>query len=642
MKYVFTLSCLLLSACFCALIEAANANEKKLWNGFEREDFKISGRDSILVSPQNPRKDKAWIWRPAWFDAFPNADIELLKRGFYLAYFDVTHLYASPRSMDLMDEFYYAMQKRGLSKKVALEGISRGGAAALMWANRDPSKVSCVYVDAPVCDFDSWPGQSRKKLYADFLKEWGIKDTRNFSGNPIDNYERLAQSGVPVLIVAGDADVDVPYSKNGEIYKKRFFDSGGNIRSIVKAGCAHHPHGFENPEEIAGFIEDSQNAASSNKTEIYGAITRFKVRGGVRKSLKKFAEQRRGTVAFIGGSITEMRGWKENVQSELKRRFPETEFTFLESGISSLGSSAHAFRILKDIPQIASVDMVFLEAAVNDDTNGFYGKYAKRGYEGVIRHILLLNPDAEIVCLHFASDELLKKCANGAIPDVIKSHEEIASHYKLPSVNLSSEVADKIASGIFGWEKFGGTHPSPFGHKLYSEGVKKVFDASEQLPCPENNPPLPLPADKFSYFNGDLIGPDSASVKCKSGWAMERSWTPKKKGHVRTRYKNIPLLETGSGGSELSVSFKGSAIGVYCLAGPDAGIIEYSIDGSRFKKIDIFTRWSRDLYLPRIIVFDDELSDGQHVLKLKTSYEKNPGSLGNSCQIIGFCVNGKQ
>lgn len=123
---------------------------------------------------------------------------------------------------------------------------------------------------------------------------------------------------------------------------------------------------------------------------------------------------------------------------------------------------------------------------------------------------------------------------------------------------------------------------------------------------------------------------------------MERSWTPKKKGHVRTRYKNIPLLETGSGGSELSVSFKGSAIGVYCLAGPDAGIIEYSIDGSRFKKIDTFTRWSRDLYLPRIIVFDDELSDGQHVLKLKTSYEKNPGSLGNSCQIIGFCVNGKQ
>lgn len=148
MKYVFTLSCLLLSACFCALIEAANANEKKLWNGFEREDFKISGRDSILVSPQNPRKDKAWIWRPAWFDAFPNADIELLKRGFYLAYFDVTHLYASPRSMDLMDEFYYAMQKRGLSKKVALEGISRGGAAALMWANRDPSK-SLAYMSTP-------------------------------------------------------------------------------------------------------------------------------------------------------------------------------------------------------------------------------------------------------------------------------------------------------------------------------------------------------------------------------------------------------------------------------------------------------------------------------------------------------------
>ena len=219
---------------------------------------------------------------------------------------------------------------------------------------------------------------------------------------------------------------DVPYSKNGEIYKKRFFDSGGNIRSIVKAGCAHHPHGFENPEEIAGFIEDSQNAASSNKTEIYGAITRFKVRGGVRKSLKKFAEQRRGDRRVIGGSITENAAGGRKTCKAIKTPLPVNQnFTFLESGISSLGSSAHAFRILKDIPQIASADMVFLEAAVNDDTNGFYGKYAKRGYEGVIRHILLLNPDARLYACTSPRTNFSKNARMAPFPTSLKAMKKL-------------------------------------------------------------------------------------------------------------------------------------------------------------------------------------------------------------------------
>ena len=43
--------------------------QKSLWEGADRYDFKYKGRDAILVAPQNPRSDRAWIMRPAFFGA---------------------------------------------------------------------------------------------------------------------------------------------------------------------------------------------------------------------------------------------------------------------------------------------------------------------------------------------------------------------------------------------------------------------------------------------------------------------------------------------------------------------------------------------------------------------------------------------
>lgn len=40
--------------------------QKSLWEGADRYDFKYKGRDAILVAPQNPRSDRAWIMRPAF------------------------------------------------------------------------------------------------------------------------------------------------------------------------------------------------------------------------------------------------------------------------------------------------------------------------------------------------------------------------------------------------------------------------------------------------------------------------------------------------------------------------------------------------------------------------------------------------
>ena len=240
----------------CKIEEALPAAKKSQWHGGIKYDFTFDGKKALFVAPQSPRMDRAWIFRPAFFGAFPNADIELLKNGFFLAYLDLTHRYASPAAMDDADKFYkFAVEKCGLSQKLVVEGLSRGGAFVLCWANRDPSKFAAVYADAPVCDFNSWPSPKREKLFRQFLAEWNIKSADKFRGNPVDNFANLAQSGVPLLLIAGDSDKTVPFGENGKIYAQRFQNAGGNLTMTIKKGCDHHPHGLADPAPTVAFIK---------------------------------------------------------------------------------------------------------------------------------------------------------------------------------------------------------------------------------------------------------------------------------------------------------------------------------------------------------------------------------------------------
>ncbi|MFN5422170.1 MAG: SGNH/GDSL hydrolase family protein, partial [bacterium] len=85
--------------------------------------------------------------------------------------------------------------------------------------------------------------------------------------------------------------------------------------------------------------------------------------------------------------------------------------------------------------------------------------------------------------------------------------------------------------------------------------------------------------------------------------------------------------------------FTGSAIGICIAAGPDAGMIEYSIDGKPFKTLDLYTQWSGGLHLPWYYILDDQLINKDHKLVFKISSKRNTLSKGNACRIFHFLIN---
>lgn len=245
------------------LFTAASLARGEEWEGWEKINFQVDGRAAFLIAPKQPAASRPWIWRTEFFGHEPQADQELLKRGFHVAYINVQNLYGGPEAMKAMDAMFARVTSEyQLSKRCVLEGFSRGGLFSLNWAARNPEKVACIYNDAPVCDFKSWPGgkgRSRGSA-ADWercKKAYGLASDEEALGyklNPIDNLEPLAKAKIPLLHVCGAADDVVPIEENSLIVQKRYEALGGPFVLISKPDCNHHPHSLKDPTPIVEFV----------------------------------------------------------------------------------------------------------------------------------------------------------------------------------------------------------------------------------------------------------------------------------------------------------------------------------------------------------------------------------------------------
>ncbi|MBZ5858783.1 alpha/beta fold hydrolase [Flavihumibacter profundi] len=239
-----------------------------IWMGFDRIDFEVAGRNCLLVAPKKAAKNNPWIWRTEFFGHEPQGDSMLLANGYHVVYMDVQNMYGAPVAMDLMDKFYtYLTTEKKLHKKVVLEGFSRGGLFAFNWAARNPNQVACIYADAPVLDFKSWPGgkytgKGSPDDWKQLLQVFGFteKEAMAYKLNPVDNLKPLAKARIPIISVCGDADTIVPMAENTSLAEQRYKKMGGKMKVIAKPGVDHHPHSLQDPTAIVQFILENSLA----------------------------------------------------------------------------------------------------------------------------------------------------------------------------------------------------------------------------------------------------------------------------------------------------------------------------------------------------------------------------------------------
>ncbi|HWE02357.1 MAG TPA: SGNH/GDSL hydrolase family protein [Tepidisphaeraceae bacterium] len=364
-------------------------------------------------------------------------------------------------------------------------------------------------------------------------------------------------------------------------------------------------------------------------------------RGSLDNCRIRFEKEKRGTVAFIGGSITEMNGYRPMVCDLLKRRFPTTDFKFIDAGVSSTCSTTGAFRLESDVLSKGPIDLFFIEFAVNDDQDaGHTRAECIRGMEGIIRHARRGNPNMDIVVTYFVNEGMLATFKSGKTPLTVEAHEVVAKHYDISTINLAREISQELESKKLTWKQYGGVHPAPFGNAICSHMIDKLLSQAwlSPLGAEAKITPLAMPAeplDPLNYERGRFIDP--ADAKITDGWTIGVPDWKKLPGGKRERFTSIPMLTATELGAELTLKFDGTAIGAYVVAGPDAGIVEGSIDGMAFEPVDLFHRFSRGLHYPRTVMFAADLKKGEHTLTLRMSKETR--SAGHAARIMDFVAN---
>ena len=466
----------------------------------------------------------------------------------------------------------------------------------------------------------------------------------------------------PTMIVHGESDTTVPFSTVQEFTAR--MQAAGNRCELH--GYPGAPHGFFNFRE-QGFELGQDNARSDNSRMWFGQTLlrldefltslswldgpadltashnrHLRVRSGLANSLHKFQTEQKGHVAFLGGSITEMNGYRPRVESWLQDRFPETEFQFTNAGIASTCSTTGAFRLNRDVLQHGPVDLLIVEFAVNDNQDAAHSAdNCIRGMEGIIRQVRRHNPRSDIVMVHFVNPEMLSQVQDGREPRSSGQHERVARFYQIPSVHVCRALADRIADEEMTWKDYGGTHPRDQGNQLAADLVGELMAAAWRPGLADLQPDAYETPEAMlletSYVQAEML--DRSRIQADAHWTYGVPDWESLPGSKRARFLKEQLWYSDAPAAQLEFRFTGTAAGAYVLAGPDAGQVDVSIDGGEWKTVDLFHRFSRGLHYPRTVMFAVDLKPQQHEVRVRVSEGRNPESQGTAVRVLAFVAN---
>lgn len=234
---------------------------ESIWQDFRRIDFKFEEKAAIVIFPNSAIKGNKWLFKTAYFGAFPEFEIEMLQKGYALAHIANTTRWCLAEDTERQARFAKFLHKEfGFSKKCMPVGMSCGGMQAIFLGAKHPEVVSAMYLDAPVVNLLSCPcgmGDANDDMFEEFFGHFRLTKSQmiNYREHPQDYLDSFLKSKIPVFLVAGDSDKTVPYHENGELVDRFFKEHGLNITTIVKEGCDHHPHGLEDNTPLINFAE---------------------------------------------------------------------------------------------------------------------------------------------------------------------------------------------------------------------------------------------------------------------------------------------------------------------------------------------------------------------------------------------------
>lgn len=349
-------------------------------------------------------------------------------------------------------------------------------------------------------------------------------------------------------------------------------------------------------------------------------------RDGVGNFLAKCRDGKPVTVAYFGGSITAMTGWRNLTTAWLRETYPQTKVVEVSASIGGTGSDLGVFRLAKDV-LTKDPDLVFVEFAVNDGDK--QPRNIWRQMEGIVRQIWRHNPRTDIVFCYTLAGGIFDEYAKGRYNRSAGAMEQVAAHYGIPSISLGVPAVElykkgglvvsrgtfatavpkedpdydrKVKALMAGDKRLlfanDGVHPRPEGHALYLEAVKTAFGAMRDGKPVDHEPRLATPFVPDNWERARVF-PVTAEI-LRGAWSPD----PERPGTFVARQP----------GASLKFSFAGSVLRLRMCYQPDGGILAAKVDGKPVADVVGFDQYSTYVRGGSVTLYDG--ADGVHEVEL--------------------------
>lgn len=312
-------------------------------------------------------------------------------------------------------------------------------------------------------------------------------------------------------------------------------------------------------------------------------------RGGLPNVAAKIAAGHAVKVAYFGGSITAANGWRVKTLAWFKQTYPNATFSEINAAIGGTGSDLGTYRLGYDVLR-HKPDLLFVEFAVND--GGSDPAEIQRNMEGIVRQTWKVDAATDICYVYTLTGDMVKHFNERKFPRAASAMEGVADHYRIPSIHFGVEVVKRVNAGtlVFKADKdlsaeqkaalgdqaifsHDNVHPLDAGHAIYAEVAARHLPTLLTGNAAKHDLGEPLRTDNTEQAR--MLPLDQAMLG--EGW---EKLDPATNDRAKSFGNRMPgLYRTEKPGTKLSFRFRGTAVGIYDLVGPDGGQLQVSVDG---------------------------------------------------------------
>ena len=371
-----------------------------------------------------------------------------------------------------------------------------------------------------------------------------------------------------------------------------------------------------------------------------------RAREGVGNFLTKLKAGKTVTVAYLGGSITAMNGWRNMTTKWLQAANTNATVKEVHASIGGTGSDLGAFRVGHDALR-HKPDLLFVEFATND--SGRKPEDIWRSMEGIVRRTWKQDSQTDIVFVYTITIAMTNDYLNGMCNRSASAMEQLADHYGIPSICFGPLVtkylaANKLVMSAKQYENAvskddldrekkikeliandprilfarDGVHPSEKGHQLYLISVANGFREMWHAPAVNHARHLAKP-----FIEDNLEAAKMVPVRPEMLYGSWRKLAENDSKMKSFSNRTGDIWYAREPGDTLTFKFKGKCCKIYDLLGPDGGQLWITVDGVRTKRpVPRFDSYCTSHRIATLGIYDGK--DGVHEVQIEV--DKNEPS----------------